>query len=153
MYLFMYNQNLIYTCFCATIIYFLDWQGLFIIQMALLYHALQMVVLQIVCYVVQMFAQHWIFSIICSILSQYFSISARTLSVYWNIFNKMNRFCLFKENIAIVFILKFILSAENPPLKTFILPTIMHKHANKSGFSFILENKRKTTTFFCIVDK
>lgn len=60
----------------------------------------------------------------------------------------MNGFCLFKENIAIVFIPKFIFSAENPPLKTFIQPTIMLKHAKKSGFSFILENKRKTTTFF-----
>lgn len=61
----------------------------------------------------------------------------------------MNRFWLFKDKIEIVFIPKFIFSAENPTLKTFILPTIMHKHANKiSGFSFILENKRKTTKIF-----
>lgn len=144
MYLFMYNPNLIYTFFCATIIYFLDWQGIFIIQMALLSHVLQIVVLQIVCYVNP---QHWIFSLVCSILSQYFSISFNILSVYWNILNKMNRCCLFKENIAIS-IPEFIFLAENPPLKTFILPTIMHKHANESGFSFISENKRKATTFF-----
>lgn len=65
----------------------------------------------------------------------------------------MNRCCLFKENIAIVFIPELIFLAENPPLKTFILPTIMHKHANKSGFSLTLEDIRKTTKFSCIVDK
>lgn len=133
MYLFMYNQNLIYTFFCATIIYFLDWQGIFIIQMTLLSHALQIVVLQIVCNVNP---QHWTFSLICNILSQYFFISFNILSVYWNILIKMNRFCLFKENIAIVFIPKLIFSAENPPFKAFILPTIMHKHANDSWFFF-----------------
>lgn len=145
MYLFMYNPNLIYTFFCATIIYFLDWQGIFIIQMALLSHALQIVVLQIVCYVNP---QHWIFSLICSIWSQYFSISFNTLSVYWNILIKMNRFCLFKENIP-----KFIFQLKTLPLRILVYLRLCINTQNKWYFLFILENRRKSTKYFCIVDK